>query len=101
MVTGAVWANVSGDDKKELVIVGEWMRPRIFTFTNNRFVEVKTNLHNISGLWQTVTATDLDGDGKDDLVLGNMGENFYLRPSEQVPVKMWMADFDKNGTVEK
>jgi hypothetical protein len=101
MVTGAAWANVSGDDKKELVIVGEWMHPRIFTFTNQSFVEVKTNLENASGLWQTVTATDLDGDGKDDLVLGNIGENFYLRPSEQAPVKMWMADFDNNGTVEK
>jgi hypothetical protein len=101
MVTGAAWADVSGDGKKELVIVGEWMHPRVFTFANNRLAEVKTNLGGSSGLWQTVTASDIDGDGKDDLVLGNMGENFYLRPAEKTPVKMWMADFDNNGTVEK
>jgi hypothetical protein len=34
-------------------------------------------------------------------VLGNIGENFYLRPTENAPVKMWVADVDNNGTTEK
>jgi hypothetical protein len=101
MVTGAAWANVSGDEKKELVIVGEWMHPRIFTITKNRFEEVATNMKDHFGLWQTVTVSDMNEDGKEDLIFGNMGENFYLRPTEKAPVKMWMADFDGNGTVEK
>jgi hypothetical protein len=90
-----------GDEQKELIIVGEWMHLRVFTYTNNRFVETKTNLSNSLGLWQSVTATDIDGDGKEDLVLGNIGENFYLHPTEKAPVKMWMTDFDNNGAVEK
>ncbi len=44
MVTGAVWADVTGDTKKELVITGEWMAPRIFSFTGDHFKEIKTNL---------------------------------------------------------
>ena len=32
MVTGAVWANLTGDDQKQLVITGEWMAPQVFTF---------------------------------------------------------------------
>jgi len=35
------------------------------------------------------------------LVLGNLGENFYLKPDEKHPVKMWIADFDQNGDSDK
>jgi enediyne biosynthesis protein E4 len=101
MVTGAVWANVAGDKNEELIIVGEWMEPRIFSFRGDHFTEVKTNLAGKFGLWQTVAAADMDGDGDSDLVLGNIGENFYLRPNEQKPVKLWINDFDNNGIVDK
>ncbi len=101
MVTDAVWANITGDVKNELVIVGEWMSPKIFAYSNGKFTEVKTNMDNMYGYWQTVKAADLDGDGNEDLVLGNLGENFYLHPDENNPVKLWMNDFDANGELDK
>lgn len=101
LVTGAVWTDVTGDNKKDLVIVGEWMSPRIFTFDRDHFIEVKTNLDSLFGMWQTVAACDINGDGKQDIILGNIGENFYLHPDKQRPVKMWINDFDGNGTVDK
>ena len=101
MVCGAVWADVVGDSKKELVVVGEWMSPRIFSFNGNHFEEVKTDLGNMFGWWQTVSAADVNGDGKTDLVLGNIGENFYLQPDEKKPVKLWINDYDQNNSVEK
>ncbi len=101
MVTGAVWADVAGDTNKELVIVGEWMNPKIFSFNKDHFVEIKTNLSEMQGWWQSVAAADLNGDGKEDLILGNIGENFYLHPDKENPVKIWVADFDQNNIVDK
>ncbi len=101
LVTGAVWTDVTGDRKEDLVIVGEWMAPRIFSFKEDRFVEIKTNLSDMHGWWQSVAAMDVDDDGDNDLVLGNFGENFYLRPDASAPVKLWINDFDNNGTIDK
>ena len=100
MVTGAIWADMAGDTSKELVITGEWMSPRIFSYKGDHFEEIKTNLTGMLGWWQSVAAVDVNGDGKPDLILGNIGENFYLRPDSADPVKLWINDFDQNGTVD-
>src|SRR5690606_35300481 len=86
MVTDAVWADITGGPEKELIIVGEWMSPRIFSWSNNRFEEVKTDLDNLSGFWQSVRVADIDGDKDLDLVLGNIGQNNYLRAGDQQPL---------------
>lgn len=101
MITGAVWADVTGDAKKELIVVGEWMTPYIFTYANGKFSSVKTELSNLSGMWQTVATADVNGDGKQDILLGNIGENFYLRPTADKPVKLFINDFNQNGNVDK
>jgi len=101
MVTGAAWANISGNARKELVVVGEWMTPRVFSFQNDHFIEMKTNLDSLYGWWQTLNIADIEGDGKEDLLLGNIGENFYLRPDRDKPVKLWLGDFDQNGVADK
>ncbi|MET0245064.1 MAG: FG-GAP-like repeat-containing protein, partial [Flavitalea sp.] len=101
MTSKAIWSDLSGDGQKELVITGLWMAPRIFSFPNGKISEIKSNLNELSGWWQTVESADLDGDGDEDLVLGNIGQNFYLNPDKENPVKVWINDFDDNSVVDK
>jgi len=101
MVTDAVWVDITGDSKDDLVIVGEWMAPRIFSFNGKKFIEVKSDLESMQGWWQTISTADLNGDGKKDLILGNMGENFYLHPNKNNPVKLWINDFNQTGGIDK
>ena len=101
MVTSATWTDITGDKKNELVIVGEWMTPRIFSYANGKLNEISTNISNMFGWWQTVQAADLDKDGDNDLVMGNYGNNFYLHPDSSQPVKLWINDFDMNTLPDK
>jgi len=101
MITGSVMADITGDGKKEMIVVGEWMSPKIMEFRNNQFIEIKSTLGNLNGWWQTVEATDLDGDGKCDLILGNIGENFYLKPDSLHPAALWINYFGVDGSIQQ
>ena len=101
MVTDAAMAKITYSDKKDLIIVGEWMTPRVFSIEQGHFVEKKTMLDEYSGWWQTIAVADLDQDGKEDLVLGNYGDNGYFKCTPQNPFKLWVNDFDENGALEK
>ncbi|GAA4275610.1 VCBS repeat-containing protein [Aquimarina mytili] len=101
MVTDAVWQDIDGDGKKDLIVVGEWMAPKIFRNSLNGLSSFSSNLDTISGWFNTVEAKDLDQDGDIDLVLGNRGTNAMYKASNLNPIKMYINDFDNNGTVEQ
>lgn len=101
MVTSAAVADINNDKKSELIIVGEWMAPLTLSFNGSKFEKLNTTLESLTGWWQLVQPTDIDHDGDLDLILGNLGENFYLKPADHLPVKLWVKDFDNNGTIDK
>jgi hypothetical protein len=101
MVTDAVWQDLDKDGLKDLVVVGEWMAPVIYTNSGRRLSPAVTSLDSLSGWWNAVSVADLDNDGDMDMVLGNWGNNTYLKASEKAPLKMFVNDFDNNGSFEQ
>src|SRR3989441_5351857 len=103
MVSSAAWIDYDGDGQVDLIVVGEWMPVRVFRQEQGRFVDrtAAAGLGGTEGWWNTVTAVDLNGDGRQDLVLGNLGLNSYLRASRTEPARLYIHDFGHNGTLEQ
>jgi len=101
MMTTAQWQDLDGDARPDLFLAGEWAAPRTYRYQSGRFVEFPSGLENHPGWWQHSTPCDIDGDGDTDILLGNLGENFYLQPDSLHPVKLWVHDFDGNGKTDK
>ncbi len=94
MVTDAVWL----PESKELIVVGEWMPITILDFKNIPLVEKKLEYTN--GWWNDIYASDLDGDGDKDVLVGNFGVNSNLKASKEYPVNLYLKDFDGNGVID-
>ncbi len=100
MVTDAIWVDFNIDGAKDLIVVGEWMSPVFFQNENGHMVQKEVLNGKLKGLWQTITAFDIDEDGDQDFLLGNWGENSKFIASEKAPMLMYLNDFDKNGRTE-
>ncbi len=101
MVTSAVWGKITNKQSSSLIVVGDYMYPVIYAFEKGKMVEQASNLNGMSGWWQSIQMADIDGDGFQDLIIGNMGENGYLKPTPKAPVKLWINDFDGNESIDK
>ena len=99
MITDAAWVDVDKDGWPDLVVTGEWMPPILFK--NHRGHLVRETLTSddvdLSGWWCGMLATDLNGDGYPDLLLGNYGLNSKLTASADYPLKMYVGDVQASG----
>ncbi|KAB7528294.1 CRTAC1 family protein [Flagellimonas olearia] len=101
MVTDSKWADMDGDGKDDLIVTAEWDTPKIYKNTGRRLTKMPSSLDSLYGWWNTAETADLDGDGDLDLILGNQGLNLHYKPSHGQPMKMWINDYDNNGTIEQ
>lgn len=99
MVTDSRVADIDNDGKKELIIVGEWMPISIYGYNGEQFVKENSSAFEKSnGMWNTIEIEDIDGDGNLDIIAGNLGLNNKYKATESEPFKLYVNDFDKNGT---
>lgn len=99
MVSRATWVDYDGDGKLDLIVVGEWMPVRVFHQENGRFVDRTTEagFAGTNGWWTSIQAADVNGDGRPDLVLGNLGLNSFIRASRAEPAQLYVGDFLNSG----
>jgi hypothetical protein len=99
MVTSASFADLNNDGWPDLVITGEWMPMKIFINNKGKFTERDVDAS--TGLWQTIYTTDVNGDGYVDILAGNWGHNSKLWAGKNGPLKLYVKDFDRNGSTDQ
>ncbi|MGC4036034.1 MAG: FG-GAP-like repeat-containing protein [Chitinophagaceae bacterium] len=101
MVTDAVWTDINHDKKPDLIVVGEWMPVKFFINENNKLKDESDKYIHFpsTGLWNRITVADIDHDGDQDFILGNVGSNTQFHVSDKEPLTLTYSDFDKNGSL--
>lgn len=101
MITDAIWGDIDGDSKKDLITVSDWGTAKIYKNDGRRLSFMPSSLDSIWGWWNTLELADLDNDGDLDIILGNEGSNLHYKPTPGNPMKLFINDFDNNGTLEQ
>lgn len=111
IINCAVWNN----DKKELILAGEWMPVSMYTLQNGGFTKqsntviitspvTKTdttiNMNEFSGWWYCLKTADIDNDGDLDIIVGNRGTNATIKANYYNPCTVYAKDFDGNGSYD-
>ncbi len=101
MITDAKWTDLDNDKDLDLVIVGEWMPIMIFINNDGTFSYIEDLFQNSNGWWNVIETIDFNGDGYQDIIAGNHGLNTRFKASLERPLKMYVKDFDRNGTTDQ
>jgi hypothetical protein len=104
LVTDAAWIDFDRNGRLDLLVVGEWMSPRLLLQDMSgqfRDASKQYGLDQWEGWWNSLAVADFDGDGDMDFVAGNLGLNSRLKATAAEPLELWVDDFDNNGSTEQ
>ncbi len=99
LVKNAACIDLDKDGDKDLLLSMEW--DGIYLLENQGKGFVKRPITSEKGWWNFTYTQDFDLDGDLDIIAGNLGLNSRLKASAAEPVKLYVHDFDKNGTTDQ
>ncbi len=102
MVTDAVWSDVDGDGWEDLLVTREFNTLVMLKNEAGKSLKEQSmpDLAELRGLWSSITAVDIDQDGDDDYLVGNIGNNHRFTMTKDYPLRVYAIDIDKNGDLD-
>ena len=101
MVSDVAVLDADRDGWPDVVLVGEWMPVTVLINHKGQLTTEHQKIYeNLAGWWNRIEKADLDGDGDEDLVVGNLGLNTQIRATTEQPATLTYDDFDQNGTLD-
>jgi hypothetical protein len=99
MVSGAVFSDLDGDGKPELLLACDYGPIRIFRYNGRNFVEETGRLGfaKYVGRWNGISSGDFDGDGRMDIIASNWGRNSKFQRFMEKPLELYYGDLNRDG----
>ena len=97
-----IWEDLNMDGKKDLITVGEWQSINVYINNDGKLEKQTGNwgIQDKEGWWRSIEKADLDNDGDQDFIVGNVGINFKQKAKKDYPLYLYSNDFDENGTLD-
>lgn len=102
LVSGAVWTDLDGDGRADLILACEWGPIRVLHNDGGILRDVTASLGLAAklGWWNGISVGDFDEDGRMDLIATNWGLNHKYRASSKHGPRLYAGDLLGAGRVE-